>query len=658
MKKGKRIVNQILKIWIFLLSIGGRRNALNFRPEFLAIPDAVPLAPIRVWRSSWRAPGKKSFSIRPGICYFRGATAWRIQDARGGMGPPQEFGCFRIASLIPGRCEGSKGYLPMYLDFFAFREKPFSLTPDPRFVFLSKNHKEAFAHLLYGVHNRTGFIALTGEVGSGKTTVLRAFLSQLDVDQYRTALIFNPCLSPPKLLQNINRELGIPNHASNSSSLLDALNLFLLQQNAEGRTVVLVIDEAQHLEAPVLEQIRLISNLETDREKLIQIILAGQPEFVQTLKREEMRQLSQRITVRFHLGPMDFQDTVHYIYHRIEVAGGRGKVIFSRRALKRIYGYSGGLPRLINAACDRTLLAGYTRDTAEIGYRMAAAGIKDLKRNTAFHAPKRRLILVPAFIGVAALLAAGVYFAGHELLDQINPAPQVGATVEPTKEDPVVNGENLSRAMTDELGKVPEAESARRAFNTLAGLWKVPPVPENARWNQFDGMEQAALDRGLVLYRFSGNLGALFRTNTPAVLQLFFPGIAGKRYLSLVGMEDEQLLVEPPVGGKRSLSFGEVEKHWSGQGFLFWKDSLILLGKVWPGAKGGQVKRLQGLLQEAGAYAGPLNGVYDGETVSAVKKFQSSKGIERDGVAGVQTLMLLYRSIDRFEVPKLAAGRK
>jgi general secretion pathway protein A len=193
----------------------------------------------------------------------------------------------------------------MYLDFFGFREKPFNLTPDPCFVFLSKTHKKAFAHLLFGISNRAGFIGLTGEVGSGKTTVLRALFSQLDTDHHRTALIFNPCLSAPELLQSINREFGISTYTSNSPGALDALNLFLLEQNTEGRTVVLAIDEAQNLEASVLEQIRLISNLETGKEKLIQIILSGQPELLEILKRDEMRQLSQRITVRYHLQPSE-----------------------------------------------------------------------------------------------------------------------------------------------------------------------------------------------------------------------------------------------------------------------------------------------------------------------------------------------------------------
>ena len=549
----------------------------------------------------------------------------------------------------------------MYLDYYVLREKPFNLTPDPRFVFLSKHHKEAFAHLLYGINNRSGFIVLTGEVGSGKTTVLRALLSQLDQDHHRTALIFNPPLSPPALLQNINREFDILTDSSNSSSLLDALTQFLLQQNDEGRTVVLVIDEAQDLEAPVLEQIRLISNLETDREKLIQIVLAGQPEFGQILQRKELRQLNQRIIVRYHLQPMDFPDTVGYVNHRLEVAGRRGGVIFSRKALKRIYKYSGGLPRLINAACDRALLAGYTRDKTRIGRWVASAGIKDMKRNAAPFAQKGRLILIPMVVVLAAFLGAGIYLTGRDLIDELNPSQPVDATEEQTKEAPPISsitGEELSRAMAAELGKIPESESARRAFNTLAGLWNAPPIPESGNLNQSKGMEQAALDRNLRLYRFSGNLGALLRIDIPAALELSMPGIRGKRFVSLVGKDNEQLLVDPRIAGKESLSFSELEKHWSGQGFLLWKDPLNLLTRVWPWSRGGHIKRLQDLMREAGAYSRPTTGVYDAGTLLAVKEFQSSRGIAQDGIVGVQTLMLLYRSIDRFEAPRLTGSRK
>jgi len=546
----------------------------------------------------------------------------------------------------------------MYLDFYGFQEKPFNVTPDPRFVFLSKNHREAFAHLLYGINNRVGFIALTGEVGSGKTTVLRALLSQLNADHHRTALIFNPYLSPPLFLQNMNREFGIPTDTSNSSSPLDVLNLFLLQQNAEDRTVVLAIDEAQHLEEPVLEQIRLISNLETDREKLIQIVLSGQPEFVKILKKKEMRQLSQRITVRYHLEPMDFQDTVDYVNHRLKVAGGRGGIIFSKRALRRIYRYSRGLPRLVNVACDRALLVGYTRDTARLRSRIAAAGIKDLKRNTGSYPQKRRLILIPTFTMLAALFMVGIYFKGNDLINLFNTSQHIKTTEEQKENDPIVTGEELFHAMAAELGKVPESESARRAFNTLASFWNVPPVPESGNFDPLIGIERAALDRELHLYRYFGNLGALLRIDCPAVLELTMPGVPGKRFVSLVGMENEQLLVDPPIAGRRSLSFNEVEKHWSGQGFLLWKDPLNLLTRISSGSAGSHIKRLQGLLKEAGAYSRPLTGVYDADTLSAIKEFQSSMGVNPDGIVGGQTLMVLYRSIDRFKVPRLTVGQK
>lgn len=567
----------------------------------------------------------------------------------------------------------------MYLEFFGFRETPFHLTPDPRFVFLSKTHREAFAHLLYGIQNRVGFIALTGEVGSGKTTVLRTFLNHLDADHYRTALIFNPLQSPSDFLQSINRELGIPPSTSPGETPLDALNQFLLRENASGRTVVLVVDESQNLSATTLEQVRLVSNLETDREKLIQIILSGQPELGQMLKRKELRQLSQRIIVAHNLQPMNFQDTVHYIKHRLRVAGARGGAFFSKLALKRIHRYSGGLPRLINAACDRALLVGFTRETSKITSRLAAEAIQDLKRETAFYSRKRRLLLIPLFLFLGVLIAAGLYFAGRHSPDPIFDFTRLWGKGQPRGEMPagaqekyagaivaeleshsesVDPREELSSAMVAELGGYSESESARRAFNVLAGLWNVNPIPKAVSWSSSDGMERAARGRGLLLYQFSGNLGALLRLDYPAALELTLPGVEGKRFLSVVGMEEEKIKIEPPVGGTRALAFSEVEKYWSGQGFLLWKDPLDLLAKVSWGAKGEPIRRFQGLLREIGMYQHPLTGVYGNDTFSAVKEFQSSKGLEKDGVVGRQTLMYLYRSLDHFGFPSLTAGKK
>jgi general secretion pathway protein A len=260
----------------------------------------------------------------------------------------------------------------MYCDFFGFSEKPFTITPNPNFIYLSGIHREAFAHLLYGIDSHAGFIALTGEVGTGKTTVLRTLLSQLDPEKYRSALIFNPCLSRGQLLTNICDEFGIHTGKRTSFAHLEALNRYLLEQNSDGRTVVLVIDEAQNLKPEVLEQIRLISNLETERDKLIQIILAGQPELEDVLSRYDLRQLSQRITVRCRLTPMDLPDTVDYINHRLRVSGSRIPGLFSSGAVKRIYRFSKGTPRLINVACEQALLMAWTRESLVVTPSIAA----------------------------------------------------------------------------------------------------------------------------------------------------------------------------------------------------------------------------------------------------------------------------------------------
>ena len=547
----------------------------------------------------------------------------------------------------------------MYLDFYSFREQPFNLTPDPRFIFLSRSHREAFAHLLYGINNHAGFMVLTGEVGSGKTTVLRTLLNHLPPERYRTALIFNPSLSSSELLHSINRELSIPSDTSNNWSPLDVLNRFLLQENAEGRTIVLAIDEAQDLEAPVLEQIRLISNLETDRNKLVQIVLAGQPELMRMLNRDEMRQLSQRITVRYHLEPMNFEDTLGYINHRLNVAGGGDRVTFSKGSLNRIYRYSGGLPRLINAACDRSLLAGYTRDTRTIDRRIAVAGIKDLRRNTAYRTRKRRLLWVPTIVVLAALVAVGINSKWvRNLIGQFNPSNQLQTTEERAKDDSVITGEELSRAMASELGQVSESESTRYAFNALAAFWNVPPILESGDVNPLSKMEHGGLGRELRLYRFFGNLGALIRIDYPAVLELATPRVSGKRFVLLVGIENEKLLVDPPIAGRKSLSFGELEKYWSGYGYLLWKDPLNFPTRMSPGAKGDHINRLQDLLREAGIYRGPSTGIYDKNTLLAVREFQSSRGIDEDGIVGAQTLMLLYRSAGQFELPRLTVVSK
>lgn len=270
----------------------------------------------------------------------------------------------------------------MYLDFFSFKEHPFTLTPNPEFLFLSRCHQEGYAHLLYGIESKAGFVELTGEVGTGKTTLVRTLLTGLAADKFRSALIFNPTLSPVTLLQEISRELGLPFQSADTRELHQLLNEYLLRESAEGRTVVLVIDEAQNLSRDALEQVRLISNLETEREKLIQIVLVGQPELRDLLGREDLRQLRQRITVNYHLERMEDGDIHEYIRHRIRVAaGGRESVQFSKGAVKIISRFSGGLPRQINTVCDRVLLLAYSRDLREVTAKMAREAAADLARH-------------------------------------------------------------------------------------------------------------------------------------------------------------------------------------------------------------------------------------------------------------------------------------
>jgi len=279
----------------------------------------------------------------------------------------------------------------MYCEYFGFSEKPFTITPNPQFIYLSEHHREAFAHLLYGIDSHAGFIAMIGEVGTGKTTVLRTLLTQLDPEKYRSALIFNPCLSGEQLLASICREFGVTPDEGQNFGYLDTLNLFLLDQHAAGRTVVLVIDEAQNLAPDVLEQVRMISNLETVRDKLIQIILAGQPELNDVLNRHDLRQLSQRIAVRCRLTPMGMRDTEEYIRHRLKVSGSRIPGLFSSGAVRRIYRFSRGVPRLVNIVCEQALVLAWTRESSRVTPGIAAEVIGVAKHSSGRRSIRQRI---------------------------------------------------------------------------------------------------------------------------------------------------------------------------------------------------------------------------------------------------------------------------
>ena len=316
----------------------------------------------------------------------------------------------------------------MYLTFFGLTEKPFSITPDPRYLYLSERHAEALAHLLYGINESGGFIQLTGEVGTGKTTIVRTLLSRVP-HHADVAVILNPRITPVEFLLTICEELGIAIGEADRNSvkqMVDALNRRLLAAHAEGRRIVVLVDEAQNLSIDVLEQVRLLTNLETATQKLLQIILIGQPELRDLLDRTDLRQLAQRITGRYHLKPLSREETMGYVRHRLKVAGA-AEEIFTQGALREVHRLSSGIPRVINVACDRALLGAYTQDRHEV----TAA----LVRKAAGEVYGRRFL--PAWLGwLAATLSAAALIAlsvggwqywqrqdGH--LDALRRAPQV-----------------------------------------------------------------------------------------------------------------------------------------------------------------------------------------------------------------------------------------
>lgn len=266
----------------------------------------------------------------------------------------------------------------MYLEYYGLREPPFDITPNPRFLFFSAKHREALNHLLYGIKERKGFVQLTGEVGAGKTTLCRAMLEKLG-DHYVTALILNPVLDADHLMRAIAMEFGLPVEGKDKLDILAAINHFLLEQVEQGKDAVLIIDEAQDLTDELLEQVRLLSNLETDERKLLQIVLMGQPELRARINAPNLRQLRQRITVRYHLRPLTRLEVGQYIQHRLQVSGANGAPYFTSGALWRIHFYSKGIPRLVNAVCDKCLLAGFVKQRDSIDFGMVGLAIRELE---------------------------------------------------------------------------------------------------------------------------------------------------------------------------------------------------------------------------------------------------------------------------------------
>jgi general secretion pathway protein A len=516
----------------------------------------------------------------------------------------------------------------MYLEFHGLAEPPFSITPDPRFVFLSERHREALAHLLYGVGQggSGGFVQLTGEVGTGKTTLSRLLLEQLP-ENARVALVLNPRLSPAELLETIAEELKLDPGAVRGSikGLVDLLSHHLLDAYAQGLRVVLVIDEAQNLSTEALEQVRLLTNLETPTQKLLQIILLGQPELREKLARPELRQLAQRITARWHLTPLDEAETEAYLRHRIAVAGGK-RFPFTRLGARALHRASGGVPRLINIIAERALLAGYVADEPQLGEALvehAADEVLDRPRRT-----RRRFAL-----GLGALALALAALAAWQWAPRGASAPAPGAPVVAAPQPPA---EAPAQALRAALAAVPEGAELD-AWTHLLALWDVDPrqvaVRDAARC-------PAIITAGLSCLRGGGNLARLEAIDRPVLLALR----DGERALLalLVGLDGTRVALDL---GPRTVVVprAELEAHWLGEYLAVWRMPLDLDDSIRRGAIGAPVDWLQRQLAAFDRLVVPGAGppVYDAALEARVRRMQSQFGLLPDGIVGPETQLVL-----------------
>lgn len=541
----------------------------------------------------------------------------------------------------------------MYLSFFGLNEKPFAITPDPRYLYLSERHAEALAHLLYGINEAGGFVQLTGEVGTGKTTIVRSLLAQTPKNA-EIALILNPKMTAPEFLLTICEELGIgvPDSALGSlKDLVDILSEYLLRAHAAGHRVVLVVDEAQNLSPEVLEQVRLLTNLETNTQKLLQIILIGQPELRELLSRNELRQLAQRITGRYHLNPLSHEETAAYVRHRLRVAGATSD-IFAAQALNAVFSLSQGVPRVINVICDRALLGAYSLDR----HRVTAS----LVRSAAAEVFGRRFTpdwLPWAATAAIALVLSGITFAVWKAQPWHARARAIASADAMPRDDgasavPVALA-TTPRPPPPQLAQLLAQHTADTdtdgAFGRLFGLWGAKYQP-----NGTDPCTQAAA-LGLACIAERGSFGQLRLYNHPAIL-LLHDATGATHQVVLTALDDEQARLD--LGGTQPVSLGELSRYWLGDFVMLWRPASSPVKALSSGMRGAQVRWLRESLQRLHGVQGdaPVSDVFDAELAGEVREFQRVHQLAVDGIAGVQTQIALASAVAGADSPLLSVA--
>jgi len=555
----------------------------------------------------------------------------------------------------------------MYAQYFGLKHEPFSIAPDPRYLYMSERHREALAHLLYGVKGGGGgFVLLTGEIGAGKTTVCRCLLEQIP-KRCNVAYIFNPKLTALELLKTVCEEFHIPvQHegvgAPTVKDYLDPLNRFLLDTHAVGQNNVLIIDEAQNLSAGTLEQLRLLTNLETSERKLLQIVLIGQPELRTMLQRPELEQLAQRVIARYHLEALSEKETIRYLRHRMAVAGLTGAFPFNKSAMQLIHQRSRGVPRRINLLADRALLGAYAEGAAGVDQRIVAKAAAEV------FGAEDRIKLLRRLLPWGLGLAMGAAIAGSAVLwwprEAVLAAPAVArAAPKPVlvASAPAVASGVVQAAVarptapqflnaTELTSRAPATRSEADAWRELAPLWGIA-LPDGAG----DPCAIAQRAAWQCFRHNNGGLALIRQLDRPGLVTLRDDGGRGVHAL-LLGLDDKSARLRIAAETVH-VSLVSLATLWQGDFATFWRAPEGYTGVIADGARGPAVDLLAGQLATLRGEAAPTApAVYDAALRARVQAFQLSQGIQPDGRAGPTTFMQLARAAGSAREPRLEHG--
>ncbi len=560
----------------------------------------------------------------------------------------------------------------MYNAFFGFKEKPFQLVPNPAYLFLSKSHEEALAHLSYAVSQGDGFVEITGEVGTGKTTLCRVFLENTDLNT-EVAYIFNPMSDGLQLLKTVNHELGISSESGNRKELLDSLNTFLMEKFASGKRVILLIDEAQNLNKEVLEQLRLLSNLETNTSKLLQIILVGQPELREILDARELRQLAQRITLSCHLMPLNLKETISYVHHRIQIASQKPGEKFTNSAIKAIYKYSSGIPRLINIACDRALLTAFGLNQHKVSSSVAKAAIRELsgrsdRRSASSENKSPVLILGLSLIAlIVAIFQAYQYFrvspeaTQQSVVRQQKPKSKSLKKTEPIhiaekKPEIPMSVQNLGEFLT----AYEHRSSASHALQTVCELWGGKPVAEQFIKDIQDietYFRLGAAQNGLLLYRLEGSLQQIVNLDLPVILEIYPSMSQTPVYPLITQIKGQEITLKGGDNKTIIINANDLKGLWTGTAYVLWKNFLAISGTIPREAPQEAVITLKMLLKDMGHNI-DIKPIYDDQTRKIIEDIQKKYGLKADGSVGPMTKIVLYNNMKSFNIPHILSDER